>query len=79
MRDGYRGYQIALHSVIAGVLPVQYLTGGSIERTHHAVHMGVQPSPADILQHLVHNYAGIATVGSPESILVYEAAYQYWQ
>ena len=24
MRDGYRGYQIALHWVIAGVLPVQY-------------------------------------------------------
>ncbi|WP_431323570.1 cytochrome b [Rhizobium sp. YTU87027] len=63
MRDGYRGYQIALHWVIAGLLPVQYLTGGSIERTHHAVHMGVQPSAADVLQHLVHNYAGIAIGG----------------
>ena len=63
MRDGYRGYQIALHWVIAGVVPVQYLTGGSIERTHHAVHMGVEPSPADILQHVVHNYAGIAIGG----------------
>lgn len=63
MRNGYRSYQIALHWVIAGLLPVQYLTGGSIERTHHAVHMGVQPSAADVLQHLIHNYAGLAIGG----------------
>ncbi|MBB3319761.1 cytochrome b561 [Rhizobium sp. BK181] len=63
MRKGYRGYQIALHWVIAGLLPIQYLTGGSIERTHHAVHMGVQPSATDVLQHLIHNYAGLVIGG----------------
>ncbi len=60
MRDGYRTSQIALHWVIAGLLPVQYLTGGSIERIHHAVHMGMQPSSFDVFQHLVHNYTGMA-------------------
>ncbi|WP_028748543.1 cytochrome b [Rhizobium mesoamericanum] len=63
MRYGYRTSQIILHWLIACLLPVQYLTGGSIERTHHAVHMGVQPSPADVLQHLVHNYVGMAIGG----------------
>lgn len=63
MRDGYRTSQIALHWVIAGLLPVQYLTGGSIERIHHAVHMGMQPSSFDVFQHLVHNYTGMAIGG----------------
>ncbi len=63
MRDGYRISQIALHWLIAGLLPVQYLTGGSIERIHHAVHMGMQPSSFDVFQHLVHNYTGMAIGG----------------
>ena len=60
MRDGYSITQILLHWVIACLIPVQYLTGGSIERTHHAVHMGNAPDPWDVLQHKVHIYAGIA-------------------
>ncbi|GAA3113241.1 cytochrome b [Rhizobium viscosum] len=63
MRDGYRTSQIALHWLIAGLLPVQYLTGGSIERIHHAVHMGMQPSSFDVFQHQVHNYTGMAIGG----------------
>jgi cytochrome b561 len=42
------------------MVPVQYLTGGSVERTHHAVHMGMEPDHWDILQHLIHNYCGMA-------------------
>ncbi|ARM16160.1 MULTISPECIES: cytochrome b [Rhizobium] len=62
MRSGYSLAQIGLHWLIALMIPVQYLTGGSIERTHHAVHMGVTPSSWDVVQHHLHNYAGI-TIG----------------
>lgn len=60
MSGGYSRRQIALHWIIVALVPIQYLTGGSIERTHHAVHMGLQPTSADILQHHIHNYCGIA-------------------
>lgn len=60
MRDRYTNLQIALHWAIVLMIPIQYLTGGSIERTHHAVHMGIEPSAWDILQHKVHNYCGMA-------------------
>ena len=60
MSDGYTRLQIALHWAIVLMIPVQYLTGGSIERTHHAVHMGIEPSSWDIVQHKVHNYCGMA-------------------
>ncbi|WP_064685747.1 cytochrome b [Rhizobium bangladeshense] len=60
MKRGYTPAQIGLHWLIALMIPVQYLTGGSIERTHHAVHMGVTPSYWDVVQHLFHNFAGIA-------------------
>jgi cytochrome b561 len=59
MRDGYTLAQIVLHWMIAIVVPVQYLTGGSIERTHHAVHMGLIPDRWDMFQHKVHIYAGM--------------------
>lgn len=59
MKGSYSTTQIGLHWLIALLLPVQYLTGGSIERTHHAAHMGVTPSSFDLLQHNVHNYAGM--------------------
>ncbi|QRM45121.1 cytochrome b/b6 domain-containing protein [Rhizobium sp. BG4] len=59
MRNGYHLSQIVMHWFIALLLPIQYLTGGSIERTHHAVHMGMQPASSDILQHTIHNYAGL--------------------
>ncbi|UVC06860.1 cytochrome b/b6 domain-containing protein [Rhizobium sp. TH2] len=60
MRDRYTNLQIALHWAIVLMIPIQYLTGGSIDRTHHAVHMGIEPSAWDILQHKVHNYCGMA-------------------
>ena len=60
MPDGYTKLQIALHWAIVLMIPVQYLTGGSIERTHHAVQMGVDPALWDIVQHKVHNYCGMA-------------------
>lgn len=59
MKGGYSPVQIALHWIIVLMIPVQYLTGGSVERTHHAVHMGMEPDRWDILQHLVHNYCGM--------------------
>ncbi|MDB5526529.1 MAG: rane protein [Rhizobium sp.] len=60
MKDGYTLVQILLHWLIAVLVPMQYLTGGSIERTHHAVHMGLAPDRWDILQHSVHIYTGLA-------------------
>jgi cytochrome b561 len=60
MHRAYSPIQIALHWIIVAMIPVQYLTGGSVERTHHAVHMGMEPDRWDILQHLVHNYCGMA-------------------
>jgi cytochrome b561 len=60
MKRGYSLAQIALHWLVALLVPVQYLTGGSIERTHHAVHMGMTPAYWDVVQHHLHNYAGMA-------------------
>lgn len=62
MREGYSAVQIALHWIIVLLIPVQYLTGGSVERTHHAVHMGIEPDRWDIVQHIIHNYCGM-TIG----------------
>jgi cytochrome b561 len=59
MRTGYSLLQIALHWLVAFLVPVQYLTGGSIERTHHAAHIGMQPDPWDVVEHHAHNYAGM--------------------
>ncbi|MGO8083061.1 cytochrome b [Rhizobium leguminosarum] len=55
----YSRSQIGLHWLVALLVPVQYLTGGSIERTHHAVHMGMTPAAWDVVQHHVHNYSGM--------------------
>jgi cytochrome b561 len=60
MKDGYTLTQILLHWLIAILVPIQYLTGGSIERTHHAVHLGLSPDPWDMFQHGVHVYTGMA-------------------
>ncbi|PDS57635.1 hypothetical protein CO663_20375 [Rhizobium anhuiense] len=60
MKGGYSLAQIGLHWLVALMVPVQYLTGGSIERTHHAVHMGMAPAYWDVVQHQLHNYAGMA-------------------
>jgi cytochrome b561 len=60
MRNGYSGPQILLHWLIVTLVPVQYLTGGSIERVHQAVHMGMVPSRLALLEHTVHNYCGMS-------------------
>ncbi|MBX4954257.1 cytochrome b [Rhizobium lentis] len=60
MRAGYSLVQIGLHWLVAIMVPVQYLTGSSIERIHHALHIGLTPSAWDVVQHQIHNYAGIA-------------------
>ncbi|OWV87876.1 hypothetical protein ATY75_21180 [Rhizobium sp. N122] len=63
MTPRYSLSQIVLHWAVAMLIPIQYWTGGSIERTHHAVHMGLSPDPWDVIQHHVHNYAGV-TIGA---------------
>lgn len=60
MKHGYTLLQIVLHWLVAALVLVQYLTGGSIERTHHAVHFGLAPDPFDLLQHAIHNWSGMA-------------------
>jgi cytochrome b561 len=57
--ERYHWGQIALHWVVAGLVVVQYATSGSIERTHHAEHLGQEPSSLDLFLHAVHNRAGL--------------------
>jgi cytochrome b561 len=59
MKAGYSRVQILLHWAVAFLVPVQYVTGGSIERTHHAVHMGMPPEFRDVVEHHIHSYAGM--------------------
>ncbi|WP_087004753.1 cytochrome b [Rhizobium sullae] len=60
MKGGYSLTQLGLHWLVAFMVPAQFLTGGSIGRTHHAIHMGMTPSYWDVVQHYLHNYTGIA-------------------
>ena len=60
MKPGYSLIQIVLHWLVAALVLVQYQTGGSIGRTHDAVHAGLQPDPTDLLLHSVHNWSGMA-------------------
>jgi cytochrome b561 len=63
MNAGYTLLQVLLHWLVAALVLVQYLTGSSIERTHHAVHLGLAPDPFDLLEHGMHNWSGIAVGG----------------
>lgn len=56
----YHPFQILLHWLIAALIVVQYLTGGSIQRTHDALMAGDPPAPADLVLHLIHNRSGMA-------------------
>lgn len=56
----YHPVQILLHWLIAGLIVVQYSTGGSILRTHNAVMMGMEPDAGDLLLHAIHNRSGMA-------------------
>jgi len=60
MTIGYTVLQLILHWLVAALVLLQYMTGGSIERTHHAVHLGLAPDPIDLLQHTAHNWSGMA-------------------
>ncbi|MBY3199598.1 hypothetical protein HFO23_31760 [Rhizobium laguerreae] len=61
MKPGYSLAQIGLHWLVALLVPVQYLTGGSIERTNppRRPH-GMTPAYWDVVQHHLHNYSGMA-------------------
>ena len=63
MNPGYTLLQILLHWLVAALVLLQYLTGDSIERTHHAVHAGLAPDPTDLLLHAVHNWSGMVVGG----------------
>lgn len=74
MTTGYSPLQIVLHWLVAALVLVQYLTGGSIERTHHAVHLGLAPDSFDLLQHAIHNWSGMA-IGA---LMVGRFALRWW-
>lgn len=57
--DTYRGVRIALHWSVVALVLVQYATGGSIERMHHAEAHGHEPAPLDPILHAIHNRSGL--------------------
>lgn len=57
--DAYRRVQIALHWSVVALVLVQYATGGSIERMHHAEAHGHEPAPLDPILHAIHNRSGL--------------------
>jgi cytochrome b561 len=59
----YHWTQITLHWVVALLVAVQFATGGSIERTHHAVAHGHEAQPFDLLLHKIHNRTGLIILG----------------
>ena len=60
MRDEvYHWAQVVLHWSVAALVVVQYTTGGSIDRVHHAEAHGHAPATFDLALHAVHNRAGL--------------------
>jgi cytochrome b561 len=59
----YHWCQVALHWLVALLVAAQYATGGSIERTHHAVAHGHEAQPFDLLLHKIHNRTGLIILG----------------
>jgi len=59
----YHWCQIALHWLVALLVAAQYATGGSIERTHHAVAHGLEAKPSDLFLHKIHNRTGLIILG----------------
>ncbi len=57
--DTYRGVRIVLHWSVVALVLVQYATGGSIERMHHAEAHGHEPAPLDPILHTIHNRSGL--------------------
>jgi cytochrome b561 len=56
----YHWSLVALHWGVAALVVVQYLTGSSIERVHHAEAHGHAPSDLDVVLHHIHNRVGLA-------------------
>jgi cytochrome b561 len=52
-----------LHWLVALLVAVQYATGNSIERTHHAVARGLEPEGLDLTLHAIHNRTGLVIFG----------------
>jgi cytochrome b561 len=61
--QSYHWCQVALHWLIAVLVAVQYATGSSIERTHHAVARGLEPEALDLTLHAIHNRTGLVIFG----------------
>jgi len=61
--QSYHWCQIALHWLVALLVAVQYATGSSIDRTHHAVARGLEPEPFDLTLHAIHNRTGLMILG----------------
>jgi cytochrome b561 len=59
----YHWCQVTLHWLVAALVAAQYATGGSIERTHHAVAHGVTPERLDLILHKLHNRVGLVILG----------------
>lgn len=53
----YSNTQIALHWAVVGLIGMQWLTAGSIVRTHNPL---LPPSQTDLFLHALHNYGGMA-------------------
>lgn len=56
----YSAMQIGLHWLVVVLVLSQWLTSGSIERTHNPL---VPPASTDLLLHAMHNYGGM-TIGA---------------
>ena len=61
--QSYHWCQIALHWLVAVLVAIQYATGGSIERTHHAAARGLVPETLDLTLHAIHNRTGLVIFG----------------
>lgn len=61
--QSYHWSQVALHWLVAFLVALQFATGGSIERTHHAVERGLDPGRLDLVLHAVHNRTGLVIFG----------------
>ncbi len=53
----YSNVQIAAHWIVVALIIAQWLTSGSIARTHNPL---IPPSSTDLLLHSLHNYGGMA-------------------
>ena len=51
--------QVVLHWAVVVLVAVQYASGGSIERVHHAEAHGHAPAPLDLALHAAHNRSGL--------------------